>query len=157
MEHAMKTNGKGIVLFLVLCPVSLLLLMIVLLLAGTRIWAAVQKPVIRHRVIEYLDERTAQAEYDLAVSDGYTWTADMYIPETGDTVWYREAGFGIAPSSREFGYCYTADGDPHPYPGMENYNEVPVMFGFRWEEPGGDNGCYLEHIAGNLYYYEVWF
>lgn len=150
-----KTRDNGVLPFLLLL---LLLPMILLLLyfAGVRVWQAAQKPILRHRVTEYCHELTAQAEQDLA-ADGHTWTADMYIPESGDTVWYREAGFGLAPSSREYGYCYATDGDPHPYPGMEDYDKAAVADGFRWEEPGGDNGCYVEHIAENLYYYEVWF
>ena len=31
------------------------------------------------------------------------------------------------------------------------------MFGWRWEERDGDNGCYIENIDGNWYYYEAWF
>lgn len=156
----MKAKDKGAFPFflsLLFGPVLLVILIIVLFFAGARVWQATRKPVIRHRVTEYRDTLTAQAEQDLTAADGAVWTDEVYIPESGDAVWYRDSGFGLAPSSVEYGYCYTADGDPHPYPGMEHYDEVPVMFGFRWEEPGGDNGCYVEHIDGNLYYYEVWF
>ena len=156
----MKTRDKGALPFfplLLLGPVILPALAAALLLGGVRVWQAAQKPIILHRVSAHREELTTQAEQDLAAADGYVWTADMYIPESCDTVWYREASFGLAPSSREYGYCCTADGEPHPYPGMENYDAVPAASGSRWEEPGGDNGCCVEPISGNLYYYEVWF
>lgn len=145
--------SAGFLLILLLWPALLL----ALLLIGGRTWEAAQKPVIRHRVLEYLDERTAQAEYDLAAADGAVRTRNAKIPADGGSVWYETAGFGLVPCSREYGYCYAADGTPRPYPGMEDYDEVPVMFGFRWAEPGGDDGCYVEHIAGGFYYYKAWF
>ena len=135
----------------------LLILVLILLFAGVRVWQAARKPVIRHRVAAHREELTLQAESDLAAADGFVWTGEQYIPGSGDSVWYREAGFGLAPSSVEYGYCYTADGDPHPYPGMEDYDETATAAGYRWDEPAGDNGCYVEPIAGDLYYYEVWF
>lgn len=153
---SIKTRDKGSLPFFLLL-LLLPLILLGMLFAGVLVWNAAQKPIIRHRIMERCDELTAQAESDLAAANGYVWTSNMYIPESGDTIWYREAGFGLAPSSREYGYCYAADGDPHPYPGMEDYDVIPVPSGFRWEEPGGDNGCCMEPIAGNLYYYEVWF
>ena len=152
----MKTRDKGSLLFLLflfLWPVILL----ALFLAGVRVWEAAQKPVIRHRVMEYRDGLTAQAEYDLAAPNGTVRTRDAMIPGSGDAIWYETARFGPGPSSRAYGYCCSAGGDPRPYPGMEDYDAAPVGSGFRWEEPGGDNGCYVEHIAGDFYYYEVWF
>ena len=151
-----KTKDKSALPFLLVLILSPVLIA-ALILGGALVWTAVQKPVIRHRILEYREELTQKAEADLAAADGPVWTGDVSIPESGDAVWYAQTGFGLAPSSREYGYCYAADGEPRPYPGMEGYDEVPVMFGFRWSEPGGDNGCYVEHIAGNLYYYEVWF
>ena len=156
----MKTKDKGSLpffLLLLLGPVIFLALVAALLLGGARVWQAAQKPILRHRVAAHCDALTLQAEEDLVGADGYTWTAELYIPESGDTVWYREASFGLAPSSVEYGYCYAADGKPHAYPGMENYDETSAAAGCRWNEPGGDNGCYVELIVGNLYYYEVWF
>ena len=156
----MKTRDKGALPFflsLLLGPVILLVLVLVLLFAGVRVWQAAQKPILRHRVAEHCGELTAQAEQDLAAADGYVWSEDLYIPESGDAVWYRKASFGLAPSSVEYGYCYAADGEPHAYPGMEDYDESAAADGYRWEEPGGDNGCYVERISGKLYYYEVWF
>ena len=72
-------------------------------------------------------------------------------------MFYDVSGAGLGSAIRYFGVCYTSDGQPHPYPGMEDYDEIAVMSGLRREEPGGDNGCYLEHIDGNIYYYETWF
>ena len=152
----MKTRDKGALpffLLLLLWPLILLLLFF----AGVRVWRAAQKPILRHRVAAHREELTLQAERDLTAADGYVWTAELYIPESGDTVWYRESGFGLAPSSVEYGYCYAADGGLHAYPGMEDYHEASDAAGSRWEEPGGDNGCTVERIAGNLFYYEVWF
>lgn len=155
-SDARKTRDKGsllFLLFLLLWP----LLLSVLFFVGVRVWEAAQKPIIRFRVTQHMDALTAQAENDLAAADGTVRTRDMCISGHGDAVWYVTSRFGLVPSSREYGYCYAGAGDPHPYPGMEDYDEVPVMFGFCWREPGGDNGCYIEHIAGNLYYYKVWF
>ena len=156
MERAMKTHDKGAVpffLLLLLWPA----LFIGLFLAGARVWQAAQRPILRHRITANREELTARAEQELAAADGDVWIGELYIPASGDAVWYRESGFGLAPSSVEYGYFYAADGEPHAYPGMEYYDETPAKRGFRWEEPGGDNGCYAEHVAGQLYYYEVWF
>lgn len=67
------------------------------------------------------------------------------------------SAFGIAPASKYYELHYFADGDPHPAPGMEHYDELAQMFGWRWVQPNGDNGCYVEHIDGSWYYVESWF
>ena len=104
MEHAMKTGDKAslpFLLFLLLWPVLLL----ALLFAGARVWEAAQKPIVRHCVMEALEDRTAQAKHDLASADRAVRTRDKNSPDSGDSVWYRTADFGFVPSSREYGYC----------------------------------------------------
>lgn len=137
--------------------IAAVLILFLVPLGAARLWLWAQRPLIRFRVTAHLDALTLAAERALATGDAPVRTTDLYIPDGGDAVWYqvRDGGFGSA--TQYFGYCYTADGDPHPYPGMEEYDEGAAMFGFRWDEPGGDNGCYVEHIDGNFYYYKIWF
>ncbi|MBE7008287.1 MAG: hypothetical protein E7422_03960 [Ruminococcaceae bacterium] len=71
-----------------------------------------------------------------------------------DRVVVSWSAFGIVPASRYYELHYTADGAPHPAPGMENYVELTEMFGWCWVQHDGDNSCYVSHIDGNWYYVE---
>lgn len=93
------------------------------------------------------------APYDGALDGRRVSVPDNY-PDMVRVAWF---GFGLTPSGRYYELYYTADGAPHPCPGMEQYPETDTMFSFRWDEPDGDNGCLAEHIDGNWYYVESWF
>ena len=74
-----------------------------------------------------------------------------------DFVQFSWSGSGFGASTRYYGFYYSIDEAPHPFLGMEDYTELTQMFGWRWEQRDGDNGCYIENIDGNWYYYEAWF
>lgn len=132
------------------------------LLIGTALYFGNPKRQIRNYVLRNRADLDAFAEeclektpplYDLKY-DGHSVSVLEDYPDVVMLYW---SGFGIAPSSRYYELYYAADGNPPIYPGMEDYTEVTKMFGWRWEERGGDNGCYVEHIDGNWYYVESWF
>lgn len=80
---------------------------------------------------------------------------DVCVPEDyPDVVIVSWSAFGLVPSSTYYELHYTADGAPHPAPGMEDYEERAQMFGWWWVQPDGDNSCYVENIDGNWYYVE---
>ena len=139
--------------------VVLIVLLLPVLCVRLRIWA--QKPMIRRQVMAHQTELTAAAEQALASGDANAarpaWTRNGFTNRERSAVFYDVSGVGFGSATCYFGVCYASDSLPHPYPGMEDYDEIAVMFGFRWEEPGGDNGCRIEQIDGNIYYYETWF
>ncbi len=63
-------------------------------------------------------------------------------------------GFGA--STDYYGFYYSADDLPRGFQGS-TLTFTPYQDGLRWEEPGGDNSCYLEKLAQNWYYFEMHF
>ena len=117
------------------------------------------KATLIARVREGLPELSELSEKiwsDETIS-GPPWVHRVWTSRETQQVLFDVFAFGIAPSGSETGFFYSCDGDPHPYPGMESYREIATMFGWHWEEVNGDNGCYVEHIEGNSYYYKAWF
>lgn len=68
-------------------------------------------------------------------------------------------GAGIGSGTSYVGFYYTADHDmtavwcAPPSAGSLTASGD----GYEWQEPGGDNRYYTEHICGNFYYYEASF
>ncbi len=82
-----------VTLGLLLWPAALILL----LLIGSRVWAAARQPMLRHWVLTYADDLVLKAEQDLAAADAPFYDRDMSIPEEGDSVWYVSFARGLAP------------------------------------------------------------
>lgn len=68
-------------------------------------------------------------------------------------------GYGMGPSTSYVGFYYTPENDmaavwcaPSSAGAL-----TPSGNGFEWQEPGGDNRYYTEHICGNFYYYTASF
>lgn len=79
-------------------------------------------------------------------------------------VWFDWFDGGLGPAThdygaRYYGFYYSVDESPHPYPGMADYDETVKPFRWRWEQPGGESGCLVLPIrnAKSWYYVEAWF
>jgi len=78
----------------------------------------------------------------------------VYVWGDGETVEFHVTGFGIAPSSVEYGFIYSADdsavGAGNIKEGLETTDK-----GWKWEEPGTDNCQYIQKIRENWYWFEL--
>lgn len=132
-----KTSGDALTFtLLLLWPI----LLILLLLLGMWTWGGLQKPLIRHRVMEYAPalEDMGQQALELAASGEElpAWAEDKKVrvdAEDGLVLW-ETFTCGLVPSGRGYGCYYAADSEPHES---------------RWYEVSRS-----EHITGNIYYYE---
>ena len=77
----------------------------------------------------------------------------VYVWGDGETVEFQVTGFGIAPSSIEYGFIYSEDdvavGAGNIKEGLEATDK-----GWKWEEPGTDNYQYIQKIRKNWYWFE---
>ena len=156
----MRAAGKA--LRCALAALASLLILLAICQFGARLSGGYEKQAILRRVRADSAKLTALAERALTSGDAEAekpdWVSHAFVSKRPRLVVYEVGGRGLAPEGKSWGFYYSADGSPHPCPGMEGCDQLPVMFGFRWEEPGarGDNGCYAEHIEGGLYYFEEW-
>lgn len=68
-------------------------------------------------------------------------------------------GAGIAPSSTYCGFFYSREDDLYAIWCAPPTGQTLTADGdgWRWEQPGGDNRYYVEHICGHFYYYQASF
>ena len=81
------------------------------------------------------------------------------IDSREDCVDFSCGGAGIGSGTSYVGFYYTPDQDMTAVwcAPQRSGALVPSGDGFFWQEPGGDNRYYTEHICGNFYYYEASF
>ena len=83
----------------------------------------------------------------------YDTISRVYVWGDGETIEFHVTGFGIAPSSVEYGFIYSEDdsvvGAGNIRVGLETTDK-----GWKWEEPGTDNYQYIQKIRKNWYWFE---
>lgn len=137
----------------------LLVSVFVCLLLGAALFLSSPKRGMRKYVMARKSQLDSYAMQCLSESIPYQGTFDgrgAEIPRP-DILLIHWGAFGLTPSGQYYELLYSADGAPHPYPGMEDYDEYDQMFNWRWVQPDGDNGCIVENIDGNWYYCKAWF
>ena len=77
----------------------------------------------------------------------------VYVWGDGETVEFHVTGFGIAPSSVEYGFIYSADDSAVGAGNIKDGFETTDK-GWKWEEPGTDNYQYIQKIRENWYWFE---
>lgn len=95
--------------------------------------------------------------------DGYDTKRDEkgaisihFCTKRPDMVQFDTWAFGLAPSSRHYGFYYSLNDEPILYLGQE-YELTPDGDGWSWQQPDSDNRGYTEKIINNWYYYEMHF
>lgn len=139
----------------------ILIITAVALMLGFALFLSNPKRQMRNYVLSHKSELDSYAEECLSQPLPYRGSYDGYVTEVfaehPGILLIHWSAYGLVPSG---GYCdllYATDGAPHPYPGMEDYEEYDQMFNWRWVQPDGDNGCSVENIDGNWYYCKAWF
>ena len=64
---------------------------------------------------------------------------------------------GIGPSTTYWGIQYVPSGERLGFQGSRLEGWISDGDGWRWEESGGDNRCYIQELDERWYYYEMSF
>lgn len=81
---------------------------------------------------------------------------DGILGEENKIVQFYSCGFGIAPSSKYYGFYYSPDDIPVTYWNAPYALEEIQEGEWKWEGEG-DNGGKTKKIRERWYYYEAWF
>lgn len=75
----------------------------------------------------------------------------------GTAVEFSIGGSGMGSSTTYWGLQYVPSGERLGFQGSRLEGWIPDRDGWRWEESGGDNRCYVRELDENWYYYEMKF
>jgi hypothetical protein len=143
-----------------LLPRVIIIVLVIIAAPILAIWLYMhsQKLTIINKINENSDRIVTLAELALENNDTDTyrpdWTKGGFIDN--GVVFYQKSFYGFVPTGKEYGYYYAADGKMHVYPGMDNYVTETDEKGITLTNPDGSDGCYIQSITENLYYYETW-
>ena len=85
----------------------------------------------------------------------FEMVSDQEIWQDGNTVAYYTGSYTLVTSAFSFGFIYSADGNPHPKPDMNNYPCTKTARKIRWQQPNGDDFCELIPITNNFFYFKI--
>ena len=68
-----------------------------------------------------------------------------------------QGGSGMGASTTYWGLQYVPSGERLGFQGSRLESWAADGDGWRWEEPGGDNRCYIQELDEHWYYYEMEF
>ena len=75
----------------------------------------------------------------------------------GTAVDFTMGAFGLGSSTRYWGVQYVPSGERLGFQGSRMEGWTADGKGWRWEESGGDNRCYIQELDEYWYYYEMSF
>lgn len=75
----------------------------------------------------------------------------------GTTVEFSMGSSGLGSSTAYWGIQYVPSGERLGFQGSRLEGWISDGDGWRWEESGGDNRCYIQELDENWYYYEMEF
>ena len=73
------------------------------------------------------------------------------------TVEFSMGSSGLGSSTAYWGIQYVPSGERLGFQGSRLEGWISDGDGWRWEESGGDNRCYIQELDENWYYYEMEF
>ena len=114
----------------------------------------------KDEVIEFVTANEAELRKAIEEGDFSAFENQGFIKEIDadeDVVDFSCGGAGMASQTAYVGFFYTPDNDITAiwcvHVSIDSF--VPSGDGMFWQEPDGDNQCYIENICGNFYYYEA--
>lgn len=129
------------------------LLVLVLLLT------ACSADINRETIIRYVENH--QAELEQRVETGNYEDLGPLVQEVNPgekCIEFACGGAGFGPETSYWGFFYSPEDNIHAvWCAPPRGTLSPDGDGWSWQEPDGDNECYLEHIVGHFYYYEASF
>ena len=75
----------------------------------------------------------------------------------GTAVEFSMGGSGMGSSTTYWGLQYVPSGERLGFQGLRLEGWISDGDGWRWEESGGDNRCYIQELDEYWYYYEMSF
>lgn len=75
----------------------------------------------------------------------------------GTAVDFSMGSSGIGSSTTYWGIQYVPSGERMGFQGSRLEGWISDRDGWRWEESGGDNRCYIQELDERWYYYEMSF
>ena len=143
-------------------------LIVVLVLLLSALWTALQggplargytgllfqwnRPAFDFAAVQAVERESGRGvSHPLGVWDVQFWDGEEAVVD------FVLGSYGLGAATCYWGLQYVPSGAMLGYQGAVLEGWTPDGNGWRWEERGGDNRCYLQQLAQNWYYYEMYF
>ena len=143
-------------------------LVVVLILMLGALWTALQGGPLARSYAKLLFQQN-RTDFDSAAAQAVEQGRGQGIPRPfgvrdmtfwdygGTAVDFSMGSSGIGPSTTYWGIQYVPSGERLGFQGSRLEGWISDGDGWRWEESGGDNRCYIQELDERWYYYEMSF
>ena len=143
-------------------------LIVVLFLALGALWTALQGGPLARSYAGLLFQQN-RTDFDSAAAQaveqrsGHGISSPVGVRDVtfwdyeGTAVEFSMGGSGLGSSAAYWGLQYVPSGERLGFQGSRLEGWISDGDGWRWEESGGDNRCYIQELDENWYYYEMEF
>lgn len=130
------------------------------LLALMLLLSACSAEAKRGTILRYVEDHQEELEARVETGDFDGIGLPVLEVNTGEKcIEFECGGSGFGPETSYWGFFYTPEDDIYTVwcapPRGSSFS--PEGDGQHWQDPGGDNEFYVEHICGHFYYYEAHF
>lgn len=113
----------------------------------------------RENIIRYVENNQEKLEERVETGDFDGIGLPVVEVSAGEKcIEFDCGGSGLGPETSYWGFFYSAEDNIYAvWCAPERGSLRPDGEGWSWQEPDGDNECYVQHICGHFYYYEASF